>query len=62
MATSDRYKVLSDDSGHEYWVKVGDEDAFYAWAEDIYQDEDHPYDFEDNRIEGSFTFTDPRNG
>jgi hypothetical protein len=61
---NDRYRVLSDDSGHEYFVQIKDEDVFYRWvaaeggyAEDGYEGPD----FEENRIDGRFTFTDPRN-
>jgi hypothetical protein len=63
-----RYRIMSDDSGHEYAIKVEDEDAFYAWvaateSEDI-EDAAGYYEgpvFDDNRIDGRFTFTDPRN-
>jgi hypothetical protein len=64
--TSDqRYVLLSDDSGHEYFIKVGDEGAFDSWVA-FYEDDDQDGDyvgpdFNENRIDGRFTFTDPRN-
>jgi len=61
----DRYRILSDESGHEYFIKVEDEGAFDAWVaqeEETYADLDYTGpDFEENRINGRFTFTDPRN-
>jgi hypothetical protein len=62
---NDRYQLASDNSGHEYAIKVKDADAFYKWVESTEDDElaleyEGP-DFEENRIDGRFTFTDPRN-
>lgn len=62
------YRIMSDDSGHEYFIEVGDEEkVFEAWLEtfsDDFDPEFHEYngpDFESRRIDGRFTFTDPRN-
>jgi hypothetical protein len=59
-----RYRIMSDNSGHEYAIKLEDEDAFLVWlivTEDgDIADYDGP-DFEENRIDGRFTFIDPRN-
>lgn len=57
-----RYCIVGDDSGHEYFIPVGQEEAFEEWveaAENYDQDYEGP-DFEENRIDGHFTFTDPR--
>jgi hypothetical protein len=62
--TPARYCIWSDDSGHDYFIKVGEEKLFETWvaaAENYDQDYEGP-DFEENRIDGRFTFTDPRNG
>lgn len=59
--TPQRYKLCSDDSGHEYFVPIDKVDEFYAWVEDVYTEKEYSVDFEDNRIDGRFTFTDPRN-
>lgn len=62
---NDRYRLASDNSGHKYAIKVKDEEAFYQWVaatedEEIGLEYEGP-DFEENRIDGRFTFTDPRN-
>lgn len=54
-----RYFVGSDNSGHEYFIKVEERDEFYKWAED--EDTDDPGKYDEFRIDGHFTFTDPRN-
>ena len=57
-----RYRIMSDNSGHEYFIKVEDEKLFEAWVEATEADEtdyEGP-DFDENRIDGRFTFTDPR--
>jgi hypothetical protein len=62
---SDRYQLVSDNNGHKYAIKVKDIDAFYKWVEsteDSLAEESYVGpDFEENRIDGRFTFTDPRN-
>ena len=62
--SSKRYKILSDDSGHEYFVLVEQEKLFDEWVAS-YEEEDFDGDylgpdFNANRIDGRFTFTDPR--
>jgi len=60
-----RYRICSDDSGHEYFIRVDQTELFEAWVES-FDDQDGeltPYtgpDFEDSRIDGRFTFTDPK--
>jgi hypothetical protein len=64
-----RYSIQSDDSGHDYFVEVGNEGEFEQWlqadfdAEESGQDEGYyeGHNYEENRIDGRFTFTDPRN-
>ena len=62
-----RYSIQGDDSGHDYFVEVGNEGEFENWvqAEFDVADEGESYyvghDYEKNRIDGRFTFTDPRN-
>ena len=64
MSQEKRYSIHSDDSGHEYFVEVGMEGEFEAWleAETAYEHVGYEgHDYEKNRIDGRFTFTDPRN-
>jgi hypothetical protein len=60
-----RYRIMGDDSGHEYFIPVDDEGMFEAWVaytEEVHADLGYDgEDFEENRIDGRFTFTDPRN-
>jgi hypothetical protein len=60
-----RYSIIGDDSGHEYFVLVEQEKEFYEWVASFEEsNEEKEYngpDFEENRIDGRFTFTDPRN-
>jgi hypothetical protein len=65
MSKEQRYRICGDNSGHEYFIKVEDVDAFYQWVESTEDEEialeyEGP-DFEENRIDGRFTFTDPKN-
>ena len=57
-----RYKICGDDSGHEYFIPVEQVDEFYAWVESTEDYVNHweGREFDDNRIDGTFTFTDPR--
>ncbi len=58
-----RYCIKGDNSGHEYFVKVDEEQLFDAWVESTEAYEEVGYegpDFDENRIDGRFTFTDPR--
>ena len=62
LAQAQRYSIVSDNSGHEYFVKVEEVDDFYTWVEATDED-DEDIDigkYDDNRIDGRFTFTDPR--
>jgi len=54
-----RYAIGGDNSGHEYFIKVEELDEFYKWAED--EDTEDPGKYDEYRIDGHFTFTDPRN-
>lgn len=54
-----RFCTVSDDSGHDYFVPVERKDDWYAWAygpESAYEDLPKYA----TRIDGRFTFTDPR--
>lgn len=64
MTITARYSIHSDDSGHEYFVEVGMEGEFEAWLDsESYEFTGYEgHDYEKNRIDGRFTFTDPRNG
>lgn len=57
-----RYRILADESGHEYFIPVGPAEAeFEEWVRATEEDEDPgDLDFNNNRIDGRFTFTDPR--
>jgi len=65
-----RYRLLSDDSGHEYFVEVGMEGEFDLWlgTEEGRVEADGQYyanggyDYDKNRIDGRFTFTNPSIG
>lgn len=57
-----RYTICGDDSGHKYFVKAEDVNDFYTWVEsfDIIGSEYEGPEFTYNRIDGCFTFTDPK--
>ena len=58
-----RYRIMGDESGHEYYVPVELEGQFDAWVKSFEEDDEGGYDgpgFDENRIDGRFTFTDPR--
>lgn len=52
-----RYRLVSDDSGHDYTVPEDKADEFYEWAYEYDNSEAPAYA---TRIDGRFTFTDPR--
>jgi len=64
VAKPKRYSIQGDDSGHRYFVEVGMEGEFERWVasfEENYADLAYDgHDYEENRIDGLFTFTDPR--
>jgi len=53
-----RYQICSDNSGHEYFIAVDFVNVFYKWAED--EDPEDPNLYDDYRIDGHFTFANPR--
>lgn len=57
-----RYTIRGDDSGHRYFIPVHLSDMFDKWVESFEADggEYDGIDFDANRIDGHFTFTDPR--
>jgi hypothetical protein len=60
-----RYKIQSDDSGHHYFVEIGMEGQFQDWllSEDTKDSLYYAmggYDYDKNRIDGTFSFADPR--
>jgi hypothetical protein len=62
LPRAQRYRICGDDSGHEYYIPVEQEEEFYAWVQSTENgDEDwNGREFDENRIDGTFTFTDPR--
>lgn len=57
-----RWMIVSDDSGHDYVIKVEEEKDFDAWVAATEADEDTELDFDEYRIGGSprmLSFTDP---
>lgn len=66
LAASLRYRIMSDDSGHEYFIPTDEETIFEGWLQtfdDDWDDEFQTYlgpDYEKNRIDGNFTFSDPK--
>lgn len=64
--TQQRYRIMGDNSGHKYFIPVEQEGMFEAWVkcngEENYADRGYRGpDFNANRIDGRFTFTDPKN-
>lgn len=56
-----RYRLLNDDDGHRYFIPVGSESTFRAWVDSSYENVGYEGpDFSENRIDGRFSFTDPR--
>jgi len=58
-----RYRLLSDDDGHDYLIPVGQEELFYQWMEALENYEETELDFEDARLNGvpaRLSFTDPK--
>jgi hypothetical protein len=56
-----RYRIKGDNHGHEYFVPVDQEFSFEVWLESSYENVGYEGpDFNENRIDGRFTFTDPR--
>lgn len=56
-----RFKLLSDESGHDYIIPIEQEDRFYKWIDATENGDDTSDDFEDQRINCSgWTFTDPK--
>jgi hypothetical protein len=56
-----RYKIVSDNDGHDYVICVEEEEAFYTWVEAV---ENYDYSgkgFDNCRMNCSrLTFTDPQ--
>jgi hypothetical protein len=56
-----RFRVLSDNDGHDYIIPVGHEGNFYSWVETTEDSEESEFDFENNRINNTgWTFTNPK--
>jgi hypothetical protein len=65
LLSKQRYRIMGDESGHDYFIPIEKEEDFRRWVEwtENDGDSDSGYigeEFEDNRIDGRFTFTDPR--
>lgn len=58
---STRYRIVGDNSGHEYYIPEDRSDEWRKWAE-IDEDDERSWDVPEYavRIDGRFTFTDPR--
>lgn len=58
---TERYFVGSDNSGHEYFVPVARREEFDEWAQ-LPEDDEAGWETPEyaTRIDGRFTFTDPR--
>ncbi len=56
-----RYKIVSDNSGHKYYIPVDKQVEWDAFAS-INEDDERSWDVPEFavRIDGRFTFTDPR--
>jgi len=58
-----RYRLLSDDDGHDYLIPVGQEELFYQWIEALENYEETELNFDDVRLNGApsrLSFTDPK--
>jgi hypothetical protein len=67
LALVERYRIIKDNDGHDYVIKVWQTGEFYQWvAHEENDDAGYGYDgegFEDSRIDGGvLSFTDPRIG
>ncbi len=56
-----RYRIVGDNSGHEYFIPADKSDDWNKWAE-IDEDDERSWDAPSyaTRIDGRFTFADPR--
>ena len=61
-----RYRIMGDGSGHKYFVPTDQVAIFELWLGTFEDDFDPEFsfydgpDFSENRIDGRFTFTDPK--
>jgi hypothetical protein len=56
-----RYKLVCDNDGHEYVIRVEEEEAFYAWVEAVDNYDYGGKGFDDCRVAiHNLTFTDPQ--
>ena len=63
IALIERYRVISDESGHDYVIPVYKTKEFEAWVRATEDGDNSNYDFDDCRIDGGvLTFTDPKVG
>jgi hypothetical protein len=58
LAVVERFCLVSDDSSHRYAIPVYLRDDFYKWAAD--EDTEDPNKYDEYRVDGLLTFTDPR--
>jgi hypothetical protein len=56
----ERFRLASDESGHEYAIPVYMTDDFYKWVEATENGAETDLDFDKYRVEGMLTFTDPQ--
>ncbi len=68
LAIIERYRIISDESGHQYVIPVWKTEMFLAWARAIETDDEEYFandstNFNDCRVDGGLlTFTDPKVG
>jgi len=56
-----RYCIRGDGSGHKYYIRVEEISTFEAWVDSNYESTGYEGpDYTTFRIDGRFTFTDPR--
>jgi hypothetical protein len=56
-----RFKIVSDNDGHDYVIHIEEEEAFYAWVEAVDNYEYGGKGFDDCRMNVcNLTFTDPQ--
>lgn len=58
--TEKRFCICADESGHEYYIPVDQVGEFDAWVRATENGDFSGEGFDDSRIDGHFTFTDPR--
>lgn len=59
--TLQRYRLVSDNDGHDYIIEAGEEKLFYSWVDAMEEGNDTILNYDSNRVNNSgWTFTDPQ--